>query len=159
MNKKYLCTIGIEHGCDHKIYKEDGEFYCEYSHSCQYKLLDENENNIGVKNDKGKLRYDLIPGDVLREIAAVFTYGATEYGDRNWENGIEYGRLFAASQRHTWDWMSRIRTQDEKSHLHNLAHAIVNLMMLLHYELHSLRYEKYDDRPGKTERANVSTKC
>ncbi len=105
----------------------------------------------GNKWDKGKPRYDLLPPEVLEQIVEVFTEGAKKYGDYNWTQGIEYGRVFAAAQRHQWAFWSGEDVDDE-SQQHHLAHAIVNLMFLLEYETRDMNY--LDDRVDK-EKNNV----
>jgi len=87
----------------------------------------------GNKKDAGKLRYDLIPADVEEEIAKVLTFGATKYGDRNWESGIKYSRLVAAARRHLAAYLLGHQT-DEECGTHHLANAIVNLMMIVHFD-------------------------
>ena len=52
----------------------------------------------GVKNDDGKLRYDLIPVRPLAEVARVYTIGAKKYSDYNWRKGIKWSRIYAAMQ-------------------------------------------------------------
>lgn len=52
------------------------------------------------KNDQGKLRYDLIPPESLRELARVYTIGAHKYADDNWKNGLDRKRIEAALFRH-----------------------------------------------------------
>ena len=58
----------------------------------------------GVKFDGDKLRYDLIPPELLHETALVLTYGAVKYAPRNWEKGMKWGRCFGALMRHMWAW-------------------------------------------------------
>jgi len=58
----------------------------------------------GVKDDKEKLRFDLIPVRPLLEEAWVFTTGCRKYDDRNWEKGMRWGRVFSALMRHSWKW-------------------------------------------------------
>lgn len=84
----------------------------------------------GVKYDDGKLRYDLIPENALEEIVRVLTYGAQKYGERNWEKGLRFSRLFAAAQRHLWAWWKGEEEDRESGCLH-LAHAATCIMMLL----------------------------
>ena len=86
----------------------------------------------GVKHDSGKLRYDLIPSKALAGIANVLTYGATKYGDRNWEQGIDFDRLYAAHQRHIESYRQG-EVLDPESKLNHILHAITNLVMA--YEL------------------------
>ena len=87
----------------------------------------------GHKADEGKLRYDLIPADVEEEIAKVFTFGATKYGDRNWEKGVDRSRLIAAARRHLASYLLGHQT-DEECGTHHLANSIVNLMMIIHFD-------------------------
>jgi hypothetical protein len=84
----------------------------------------------GIKHDKGKLRYDLVPPIAFQGDAEVLTFGADIYGERNWENGIDTGRLFAAAMRHLIAWR-RGETINEESGLHHLKHARVNLVMIM----------------------------
>lgn len=45
-------------------------------------------------------RFDLVPVEALREIAEHFGKGALKYEDRNWEKGMQWGKLYAALMRH-----------------------------------------------------------
>lgn len=100
--------------------------------------------NEGRKDDGGKLRYDLIPPDALDALARVYTKGATVYGDRNWEQGISYCRIFAALMRHCWAWF-RGEENDPDDGLHHMAHAAWNCMTLLAYSMRGMK--SFDDRP------------
>jgi hypothetical protein len=105
----------------------------------------EQKQEPGKKNDHGKPRYDLLPGDVLDEITQIFTGGAEKYGDRNWERGMSWGRVFGAAMRHMWSFWAG-RTTDPESGRPHLAHAIVNLMFLLAYYIRGVGT---DDREVK----------
>lgn len=94
------------------------------------------------KFDHGKPRFDLIPGEALFAVADVFARGAKKYGDRNWENGMDWGRVFAAMQRHAWRWWSG-EMLDRDDGQHHLASVIWCGMVLLAYEL---RGKGKDDR-------------
>jgi predicted HAD superfamily Cof-like phosphohydrolase len=83
-----------------------------------------------TKHDSGKLRYDLVPVVAFLSDAEVFTYGAGKYGDRNWEKGLDYTRLFAAVMRHLLAWRGG-EDIDPESGLHHLKHARANLAMIL----------------------------
>ena len=96
----------------------------------------------GKHDDDGKRRYDLIPIKALREEADVWGYGAKKYGQKNWEQGIHWSRLFASTLRHLYKWWGGT-DRDEESGLLHLAHARCCLGMLLGLSgLTSL-----DDRP------------
>lgn len=83
----------------------------------------------GKKFDQGKVRFDLIPPDAMYYLAEVFTRGAEKYGDRNWERGMTWGRLFSATMRHAWEWW-RGRENDQETGVSHLYHAAASLIML-----------------------------
>lgn len=91
----------------------------------------------GLRLNDGKIRFDLIPPDVMLEIAKVFTHGAHKYAARNWERGMDWSICRGSKERH---WNSRLRGEkfDRESKLRHLAHDIVNTMFLLAYELRGL---------------------
>ncbi len=99
--------------------------------------------NEGKKFDDNKNRYDLVPPEALDQVVQVWTYGAIKYDDRNWENGIKWGRLFGAIMRHLWAFW-RGEDNDPESGMSHLAHAACGTMMLLqHWNFKS----ELDDRP------------
>lgn len=73
----------------------------------------------GKKSDDGKRRFDLIPVDALEALADLYGMGAEKYGDRNWEGGFKWGRVFAAMMRHAWAWW-RGETLDRQDFQHHL---------------------------------------
>jgi hypothetical protein len=88
----------------------------------------------GVKHDAGKPRMDLLPFDALLSIADVLAFGAEEYGERNWENGMAWGRVFGALGRHLAAyWLGEDR--DPKSNKLHLAHAACCILFLLAYQI------------------------
>lgn len=96
----------------------------------------------GRKDDDGKTRFDLLPGDALNEIAKVLTIGAAHYGDRNWEKGMSWHRPFGALMRHMWAWWGG-EANDPETGLSHVAHAGCCILFLLSYEL---RNAGHDDR-------------
>lgn len=106
-------------------------------------LVNQQKEEPANNFDAGKLRYDLIPPDALRELARVYTVGAQKYGDRNWEKGMSWGRAFGSLMRHLWDWFWGVEADDEDG-LHPLAHGAFRVFQLLAY---SLRGIGTDDRP------------
>ena len=60
--------------------------------------------NTATGGQKGvKLaRFDLIPAGPLMALAEHYGKGSRKYADRNWEKGYEWGKSFAAMQRHAW---------------------------------------------------------
>lgn len=86
-----------------------------------------------VKHDSKKLRYDLVPPESLEQIVEVLTLGAEKYSDRNWEQGVEWGRYFGACMRHLWAWW-RGEDKDPETGKSHLAHAGCCIFFLLAYE-------------------------
>jgi len=97
----------------------------------------------GRKDDAGKLRYDLVPPDALAELVRVYTVSLAKYPERNWEQGISFGRVFAALMRHAWAWW-RGEENDPEDGLPHMAHAAWNCMALLAYQLRKMG--SFDDR-------------
>jgi dATP/dGTP diphosphohydrolase, N-terminal len=100
----------------------------------------------GLKDDTEKIRMDLLSPEALLATAEILTFGAKKYGPRNWEKGIQYGRVYAALQRHLhYFWLGQ--PVDTETNRHHLAHAMCCVMFLLHYELNLDHYVSIDDRP------------
>lgn len=97
----------------------------------------------GRKDDQSKIRMDLLPGDALEEIAHILTLGAARYGDRNWEKGMAWHRVFGATMRHLWAWWQGEHCDRETGRSH-LAHAGCCILFLIAYEK---REVGEDDRP------------
>jgi hypothetical protein len=53
----------------------------------------------GAKGSK-LARFDLLPWDILKEVAEHFGRGARKYDERNWERGYKWSLSFAALHRH-----------------------------------------------------------
>lgn len=92
------------------------------------------DGQTGVKYDEGKPRTDLLPTDSLLGVAEILSFGAAKYGDRNWEKGMDWNRLYAAALRHLYAWQLG-EDLDPESGKHHLKHATCCLLMLLAYQL------------------------
>jgi hypothetical protein len=89
--------------------------------------------NTDFHFDEGKPRVDLIPPAIVEGIGRVLDFGATKYGDRNWElfaDKWDYGQLMASCERHLLAWKRR-EDNDAESGLPHLAHAATNIAMLM----------------------------
>lgn len=87
-------------------------------------------SDIGVKHDAGKLRIDLITPEMINSLAKVLGYGAHKYGERNFELGLEFNRLWGAAQRHLWSYWQG-EDIDKESGLPHLWHAFTTIGMLI----------------------------
>lgn len=87
----------------------------------------------GIKYDDKKIRMDLIPPELLWAVGDILTFGAEKYGDRNWEHGMDWGRVYGALQRHLNAWWGggAVDSETGKSHL---WHAGCCLAFLIAYE-------------------------
>jgi hypothetical protein len=56
-------------------------------------------NKKGLKFAQGKIRYDLIPPEALKQVAAAFTFGSLKYEPENWKNLTEQDAV-ASIMRH-----------------------------------------------------------
>ena len=110
----------------------------------------------GTKHDGDKIQMDLLPPLALEATAAVLTFGATKYARGNFLKGIDYSRLYAATQRHLNAW-AKGETLDHESGITHLAHAVADLMMLIHFEATNQTHlddslykkESYNDESNK----------
>lgn len=89
----------------------------------------------GLKFDKEKLRWDLIPMECVEEVVKVLTFGAEKYEANNWqkvENAED--RYYAALLRHIVAHRKG-ETIDPESGLLHLSHVACNVVFLLYFEL------------------------
>ena len=86
-----------------------------------------------VKHDEGKPRYDLVPPEALDALSRVLTFGAAKYSSRNWEKGMDWGRVFGAMMRHAWAWWRGEHKDPETGYSH-LWHVLCCAAFLVTYE-------------------------
>ena len=98
------------------------------------------------KHDLGKLRYDLIPPELLKELAKIYTVGSLKYGDNTWQ-GIDEKRYQAALMRHFEDYREgktfNVETdKDGKEYkVRTLAQVAWNAFTLMHKENERMQKE------------------
>ncbi|MFA6336189.1 MAG: dATP/dGTP diphosphohydrolase domain-containing protein [Bacteroidales bacterium] len=93
---------------------------------------------IGNKDDLDKLKWDLLPMDVIEDVVKVLTYGAKKYSDDNWkliDNPIN--RYYSAMMRHLIDWKVYNEQNDKESGLPHLAHALCCLVFINWFSKHN----------------------
>ena len=108
----------------------------------------------GQKFDDGKERFDLIPVKPMVHLARLFTKGAAKYGVRNWEKGIEFGRLYSAMDRHMKKWWGGEKF-DPIDGQHHLTAVIWNAMVCM--ELEETHPECDDRQPNNKRFTNSET--
>lgn len=99
----------------------------------------------GGRKETKLARFDLIPPDILHELAEHYGRGAAKYGERNMENGYPWSLSYAALQRHLNAWWQGEDDDPETGHSHLIA-AAWHCFTLLWF----LRHRRgTDDRPKK----------
>jgi hypothetical protein len=107
----------------------------------------------GTKADDGKLAWHLLPLVMLRGVVRTLMYGAAQYGEWDWMNGLRATRLLDACQRH----LERVQIGDDvdaESGLLHIDHAIANLLFLRYQIVNGAEYtptgaqhyKDFDDR-------------
>jgi len=85
--------------------------------------------NRDVATDKP--RYDLIPHELLKRLAELYTRGAEKYGEDNWQKATtqpEIDRFQQSAWRH---WMQWVAGEDDEDH------AIATIWNIIAYEWHT----------------------
>lgn len=85
---------------------------------------------------------ELLSSIALTEASKVMAFGAAKYGEDNWRKGIASKRLLGAALRHTLAYLGG-ESKDPETGLSHMAHAMVNCMFLLEFEVTN---PKLDDR-------------
>ena len=84
------------------------------------------------KYDQGKLRWDLLPLNLIEKVVEIYTFGAEKYGAntrQNLEDG--YNRYKAAMFRHLMEFEKGNVIDDESGREH-MAHMVWNAIAMLH---------------------------
>jgi len=106
------------------------------------------ESVTGGKKGVKLARFDLIPTRALYALAEHYGKGCRKYGDRNWENGVEWGKGYAALQRHaTLFWDGTASDDEGNSHLI----AVAFWAMALYTYSTDPKYSGLDDRSSSNQ--------
>lgn len=100
--------------------------------------------DIGVKFDNEKIRPELFPPEAFEALCDLYAKGAKKYGDRNWELGMSWSRLFGALMRHAWAWFRR-ESYDPELQTNHMLNVAWNAIGLYVYETRKIGT---DDRPN-----------
>ena len=125
---------------------------------------------VGVKYDSGKLHMDLISPEAIQALARTATYGidgkpaspefpgkSDPYPVRNWEQGMDWGRVFAALQRHSWAWWSG-EDLDQESGFPHIEHALWCAAALATYRLRHIGTDTRAKVPNGAEMPTASAR-
>ena len=107
----------------------------------------------GSKLDAGKLPWALMPWDALEGAVKVLAFGASKYGDRQWEGGMAWSRCYSALQRHMTAWWQYSEDGDPETGFSHLGHAMCCLLFLAAYEQRGVGL---DDRPSALSNSSAN---
>ena len=86
--------------------------------------------NQNAKADAGKLELDLVPTQIVRDIAEVRMYGRKKYGSaENWRS-VEIRRYINALLRHTLAFVDDMYSVDEESGIFHYKHMECNMAFI-----------------------------
>lgn len=94
-------------------------------------MIDQKE--IGVKHDEEKLKWSLLPINLLNGVVRVLMYGEKKYSSDNWKrigNGKE--RYFSALMRHLTELQDG-KELDDDSGLPVIDHVISNAIFMKYF--------------------------
>lgn len=108
-----------------------------------------------IHDDGEKEPIHLIPPEAMMALAKVYRYGAKKYTDpRNWEQGMQWSRLYSSAMRHMLKFWSG-EDDDPESGLPHTWHAFWNVCALVWYREH---HSNLDDRPDRAKLARGGDK-
>jgi len=95
-----------------------------------------------LRYDTGKLRFSLIPVEILVELSRLYTKGAIKYAAHNWRKGMDWSRCIDSAERHWIKWRAGLTT-DPETGCHHLTAVAWNVLTLLVYSIQGIGH---DDR-------------
>lgn len=107
------------------------------------------DNLVEFFQNGAELRAPALTSDEVIGVARVLEFGAKKYSARGWEKGIEYSRTFSSGMRHLLA-LGNGQENDPETGLPHWHHALCNYLFLVRFS-HTPGFEKFDDRPLKSE--------
>lgn len=89
--------------------------------------------------------------DFTFAVGELFALGANKYAARNWEKGMDFGRVWSAMLRHLLKF-ARGERHDDVDGQHHMTSVAWCAIVLLHFESNRDTYREFDTR-GVIERA------
>jgi hypothetical protein len=91
------------------------------------------QDNVGIKYDTDKVRWELMPFKQMEQVTEVLTIGAKKYKDDNWKFVKPRSRYIGAAIRHLFAWINGEKKDKETGKSH-LAHAMCCLLFLMWFD-------------------------
>ena len=102
----------------------------------------EEEEEIGLRFNVGKLKWSLIDFDSLKDMVRVLEMGAEKYDAHNWRKGLKTTEVCESLMRHLFAYIQG-EDDDQESKLPHVAHIMCNAMFLSYMSKYK---PKFDDR-------------
>ena len=104
----------------------------------------ENANVLpGMKYDKNKLRWELVPFDAFEEVVARFTHGAEKYAPESWRSVPDAVKRYeAALMRHFSKYMQGEVFDPDVPELTHLGAVCWNALVLIWFQQQAMKKEK-----------------
>lgn len=102
------------------------------------------ESGFNRDLQEGKPRYDLIPHEMLKRLADLYSRGAVKYGENNWrlaKDKVELDRFKASAFRHFMQWFSNSDIEED--------HASAIIFNVMSFEWHTKHKQ---DEKKKTDK-------
>lgn len=100
------------------------------------------ENEIGQRNNEGKLKWSLVPQSALAPMVRVLEFGAIKYAPNNWKKGLSITEICESLKRHLDSFMEGEENCPE-SGLSHIGHIQCNALFLSWMKEHK---PELDDR-------------
>lgn len=84
----------------------------------------------GKKYDTGKVRMDLVPLDIVENVAKILTMGAEKYGENNWQEIPKFWSRYKAALLRHLTAIDKGELLDQESGLPHIDHVLCNAMFL-----------------------------
>jgi len=140
-------AIGYNDTTGEILFKKHDTLYPRPSPPPQ-KIEEEHMKKEAIRDDSGKLKWQLIPIPALLELCKVFHFGGTKYDDNNWRNGMKYSRVYRPMMSHFNKWLASTSSYDKESGTHHLMMVAWGCFVLYMYEI-VFKYTDGDDRLDK----------
>ena len=102
----------------------------EYAEENKFVTDSADSTNQDAKQDAGKPRLSLVPGQIIWDIAQVREYGNMKYHDPdNWRN-VEIERYIDALYRHFLRFLDNPKGKDEESGIEHYKHMACNMAFI-----------------------------
>lgn len=92
----------------------------------------------GVKDDAGKLFYELIPTETMKGLAQILTFGANKYTRNGWQTVPDARERYTGALMRHFEAYRAGEILDPESGLPHIYHVICNASFLGYFDEHKL---------------------